>query len=270
MFLLICLLILAVLCGIIVYMIAPAASTALQRAPFVNRKFAHRGLHTPDKSIPENSLPAFDRACNHGYGIELDIQLSKDGQIVVFHDDTLDRVCGVEGRVDDYTYDELKQMKLCGTNEYIPLFSEVLACVDGRGPLIVELKDGRRNNELCQKALVMLRGYKGDYCIESFQPMIVAWFKKNAPDIFRGQLSSYAKDLNHGKVTPATWALANMLVDCISRPQFMAYNVTMKSPLAKLVKKLGAVSVVWTVRPANDINKITAENDAVIFEFYEP
>ncbi|MBO7402603.1 MAG: glycerophosphodiester phosphodiesterase [Lachnospiraceae bacterium] len=264
------LLIIAILALAVVYLVAPADSTAAQRAPFVNGKFAHRGLHTQDKSVPENSLTAFDRACSHGYGIELDIQLSKDGQIVVFHDDILGRVCGVEGRVDDYTYEELQQFRLCGSEEKIPLFSEVLACVNGRTPLIVELKDGPRNDELCAKALAMLREYKGEFCIESFQPYIVGWFRKNAPDIFRGQLSSYAKDLNGGKVTPATWALANMLVNVISRPQFMAYNVVCKSPLAKLCKLLGAVTVVWTVRPTNDIAKITKENDCVIFEFYEP
>jgi glycerophosphoryl diester phosphodiesterase len=270
MFFLILLLIVGVLGAVTVYLVAPAASTAEQRAPFVNGKFAHRGLHTQDKSVPENSLTAFDHACSHGYGIELDIQLSKDGQIVVFHDDTLDRVCGVQGRVDDYTFEELQEFRLCGTEEKIPLFSDVLACVNGRTPLIVELKDGPRNNELCEKALVMLRGYKGKFCIESFQPFIVGWFKKNAPDIFRGQLSSYTKDLNHGKVTPATWCLANMLVNVISRPQFMAYNVTCKSPLAKLCRWLGAVTVVWTVRPSNDVEAITRNNDCVIFEFYEP
>ncbi len=260
-----------ILLGVIIFMIFPDHATELQRAPFQDKKFAHRGLHTKDKSVPENSLEAFRRACLHGYGIELDIQFSKDEQIVVFHDDTLDRVCGVHGRVDDFTYEELSKMSLCGTAETIPLFSEVLRTVSGRVPLIVELKNGPKNELLCEKSLEMLREYHGDFCIESFQPAIVKWYRKNAPDIVRGQLSSNAKDLSGGgKVKFSSWALANMLCDCISRPQFIAYNKNIYSPLAKLVGHLGAMRVVWTVRDDDDIEKINSLNDVVIFEFYEP
>ena len=113
---------------------------------FLHRNFAHRGLHTKDRKVPENSLAAFKRAAERGYGIELDVQLSRDGQVVVFHDDTLDRVTGVVGRVDSYDYDDLKKMHLCGTSETIPLFSEVLKNIGGAGPLIVELKHCPRND----------------------------------------------------------------------------------------------------------------------------
>lgn len=90
-------------------MLAPGYASKRQKAPFIGVNFAHRGLHTEDKRVPENSLEAFRLAAEAGYGIELDVQLSKDGRVVVFHDDTLDRVCGVRGRVDDYKYDELKK-----------------------------------------------------------------------------------------------------------------------------------------------------------------
>ena len=93
---------------------------------------AHRGLHTKDKTVPENSLPAFRAAAEAGYGVELDIQLSRDGQVVVFHDDTLDRVCGVHGRVDEFTFEELRGMRLCGTQETIPLLTEVFEVMGGR------------------------------------------------------------------------------------------------------------------------------------------
>ena len=94
------------------FLLAPGASSKRQRAPFWGVNFAHRGLHTRDKSVPENSMEAFRLAAEAGYGIELDVQLSKDGQVVVFHDDTLSRVCGVDGRVDEKTYEELRQLSL--------------------------------------------------------------------------------------------------------------------------------------------------------------
>ena len=150
---------------------------------------AHRGLHTKDKTVPENSLPAFRAAAEAGYGVELDIQLSRDGQVVVFHDDTLDRVCGVHGRVDEFTFEELRGMRLCGTQETIPLLTEVFEVMGGRTPMIIELKTGRRNDELCEKGLALMRAYNGPYCIESFDPRIVRWFRKNAKDVLRGQLS---------------------------------------------------------------------------------
>ena len=124
---------------------------------------AHRGLHTKDKTVPENSLPAFRAAAEAGYGVELDIQLSRDGQVVVFHDDTLDRVCGVHGRVDEFTFEELRGMRLCGTQETIPLLTEVFEVMGGRTPMIIELKTGRRNDELCEKGLALMRDYQRRY-----------------------------------------------------------------------------------------------------------
>ena len=125
-----------------VWLLAPGTATKRQRAPFYGANFAHRGLHSRDKSVPENSLEAFRLAAEAGYGVELDVQLSKDGQVVVFHDNDLERVCGVEDRVDEWTYEELQTLRLVGTEQRIPLLSEVLQVIRGRGPLIVELKSG--------------------------------------------------------------------------------------------------------------------------------
>ena len=137
--------------GTLCFLTAPGRAGKAQKKPFMYKNFAHRGLHSRDKSIPENSLAAFERAASAGYGMELDVQLSRDGEVVVFHDDDLKRVCGVEAKVADLTLEELRKLRLCGTEETIPLFSEVLKCVRGRGALIVELKNGKRNKELCEK-----------------------------------------------------------------------------------------------------------------------
>lgn len=252
--------------GGLVFLVAPGRARKKDKQPFMYKNFAHRGLHKKDKTIPENSLAAFERASAYGYGMELDVQLSKDGQVVVFHDDTLDRVCGVDSRVDEKTYDELSQLSLCGTTQTIPLFSEVLKTVRGRGPLIVELKNGKRNEELCEKTYALLSKYSGEYCIESFNPFIVRWFKKNAPEVIRGQLANPPKDYN-GEVGPITAViLGNCLLNFLARPQFIAYKITPKPFTVKLCEALGAMKVAWT---SHDwVNE--KFYDAVIFEFYKP
>lgn len=253
------------------FMLRPSRGNAAVRAAFYGRNIAHRGLHTRNKAVPENSLAAFAAAADAGYGIELDIQLSRDGEVVVFHDDTLARVCGVNGRVDAFTLAELRAMCLCGTDQHIPLFSEVLQLVDGRVPLIVELKMGPHNKELCEKGLALLRAYKGTYCIESFHPMIVAWFRKNAPDIYRGQLSdapSAFKNENQPWLT--RFALGTLLTNVVARPQFIAYGPHKAPFTVALVHTMGAAPICWTVRDTDDIATKQDENDTVIFEYYTP
>lgn len=247
----------------------PGRVTDGQRAQLEGVNHAHRGLHTRDKSVPENSLPAFRAAADAGYGIELDIQLSKDGAVVVFHDDTLERVCGVQGRVDAFTLDELRGMRLCGTQETIPLLTEVLDAVAGRTNLIVELKTGPRNAELCEKALALLRAYDGPFCIESFDPRIVAWFRRNAPDILRGQLAD-APSAFRDQPKAFAFALGHLYTNALARPQFIAYGPGRKPLSARLAEHMGALRVAWTVRPGDDIEKKQFDNDAVIFEFYRP
>lgn len=247
----------------------PGRYSAEQRRMLEGVNHAHRGLHTRDRAIPENSLAAFRAAVTAGYGIELDIQLSKDGEVVVFHDDTLTRVCGVPGRVDAYTLDELRAMRLCGTEQTIPLLREVFEVVDGKVPLIIELKTGPRNGMLCEKALTLLRGYSGPFCIESFDPRIVGWFRRNAPDILRGQLADTASAYKD-QPWPAAFALSRTLLNAVARPQFIAYGPGRKPLAVRLAEAMGALRVAWTVHPEDDIEKKQAENDAVIFEFYRP
>lgn len=252
--------------GAAVYLTAPGKVHKEDKIVFDGKNFAHRGLHREDKSVPENSLTAFRLAAEKGYGIELDVQLSKDGQVVVFHDDTLNRVCGVDARVDELTFPELRKLRLCGSEETIPLFSEVLATVRGRGALIVELKTGKRNTELCEKTCALLRSYKGEYCIESFNPLIVRWFKKNASEIFRGQLAWVPKEYDGQVSKPLGIVLGNVLLNFLARPQFIAYKIGPKPLTVRLCEALGAVRFCWTSHdPANEKNY-----DAVIFEFYEP
>ena len=250
-----------------VLLTAPGRASKRQKAPFYGLNFAHRGLHSKDKSVPENSLEAFRLAAEAGYGAELDVQLSKDGQVVVFHDDTLDRVCGVHGRVDEFTFEELQTMSLCGTGHRIPLFSQVLDTVAGRGPLIVELKTGRRNRELCEKTYALLQSYRGEACVESFDPRIVAWFRFHARDLVRGQLAAptdeYTKD---GRSLLQSYVLSRTLLNFLARPQFIAYKIGFRPLPVRLAELFGAMKVGWTSHEA----KNEKGRDAVIFEFYRP
>ena len=248
------------------FLLAPGRATKRQKAPFMGRNFAHRGLHSRDMSVPENSLEAFRLAAKAGYGIELDVQLSRDGQVVVFHDDTLDRVCGVHARVDEKSYDELRALGLCGTNNRIPLFSEVLDVIKGRGPLIVELKNGRRNLELCRKTYALLSDYRGEVCVESFNPMIMGWFRFHAKDLVRGQLAQPPKNYKGEVSKPAAFILGNCLMNFIARPQFIAYRIGRRPFPVRLSMALGAMNIGWTSHePKNEKGR-----DGVIFEFYKP
>lgn len=255
---------------LLVFMTAPGRGGRKGREDFYHVNLAHRGLHSEDKKVPENSIAAFRAAIEAGYGIELDIQLSKDEQVVVFHDDTLPRVCGKKGRVDDYTYEELQKFSLCNTDEKIPLFSDVLRTVEGRVPLLVELKNGPKNTLLCRKGLELLKEYRGIYCIESFSPFIVGWFKKNAPDIFRGQLSSPAREFKGELGRAPAFFLGNLLTNFIARPQFISYYKVKRSVTVKLCEAMGAMRFVWTVRPKDERKVLEKKHDAVIFEFYRP
>ena len=253
--------------GITAWLIAPGHASTEMKAPFMHRNFAHRGLYKRDQSVPENTLRAFERAVEHGYGVELDVQLSKDGQVVVFHDPTLTRICGVEKRVDELTLLELKELRLCGTEQRIPLLTEVLNVYRGAGPLIVELKSGKRNRELCEKTYAILENYRGEVCIESFNPFIVAWFRLHARDLIRGQLAAPTKDYVDDGMKPAMgFALSHNLFNPIARPQFIAYKVGPRPLNVRLTEALGAMRFCWTSHePRNEKGR-----DGVIFEFYKP
>lgn len=247
--------------------IAPGKASEELKAPFMGKNIAHRGLHTEDKSVPENSIAAFRRAVEKGYGVELDVRLTKDGKVVVFHDDDLNRMCGEDRLVDELTFAELSEYRLCGTDEKIPLFSDVLVTINGKTPIICEVKTGRRNAELCEKTCKLISAYSGDICIESFDPTIVAWFRFKAPEILRGQLATVGEDYAAGGKSPLLGAvLENTLLNFAARPQFIAYKIGPRPLPVRLAETMGAMKVGWTSHDASN----EKGRDTVIFEFYEP
>lgn len=263
----------AVLVVFVVYLllILPSRADKDAFAPFQGLMAAHRGLYEKDQSVPENSLEAFRRAAEYGCGVELDVQLSKDGAVVVFHDDTVDRMTTEKGRVDSFTLKELQAMPLMGTEHRMPLFTDVMAVLDGVSPTIVELKSTPNYPELCEKTLAILRTLKGPYCVESFDPRIVRWFYKHAPDLTRGQLTeAYSYWRKAGLPVWRCVLMHTLFINFLTHPQFIAFGRG-KRPLCMLLgRKLGAKTVFWTERPDSDHETLAKRYDCRIFEHYRP
>lgn len=152
-----------------------------------NGKFiAHRGLH--GQAVPENSLEAFRLAAEKGVAAELDVRLTKDMKLVVFHDESLERMCGVNIRISDLTYSELSEYRLLDSEEGIPLLTDVLRAVDDRVPLLIEIKRGASLWVTEKRLDKLMKSYKGKYSVQSFDPISVLWFRLFAKETHRGQL----------------------------------------------------------------------------------
>ena len=230
--------------------------------------FAHRGLHGPTTGLVENTLPAFEAARDAGYGSELDIQFSRDMQVVVFHDDDLQRMCGDPRKVCQLTLEELRALPLAGSEARIPTLKEVLDAVDGRVPLLIELKNGGHNRQLCEALMAHLADYRGEYIVESFNPLIVLWFRLHARHIARGQLvDSYSGYLTTVNAAGA-FGLSALLLNCLSRPDFVAYNVAPERfPAPRVQRALFRTPMAgWTVRDRDTAARIGRWNEICIFE----
>ncbi len=259
--------VLALLC-LWLFLIAPRArKKAVQ--PFL-RPYAHRGLWT--QGVPENSLAAFARAAEQGFAIELDVQLSRDGEVMVFHDYTLDRMCGVSGKVCAHTAKELGALALNGTDQTIPTFREVLDTVAGRVPLLIELKGESGNTDLVPATLRVLADYTGDWCMESFNPLLLRAVKKHAPGVVRGLLSTdLVKEKKEG-ARARNFALSALLLTFLCRPAFHAYDRKYPKRLALRVgiRLLGAAPVVYTVRDEREYLAYLDAGITPIFEGFVP
>lgn len=242
-----------------------------QTAYFASFNYAHRGLH--DRDLPENSLAAFEAACRAGYGIELDVQLSRDGVPMVFHDDDLRRVCGVNGRVRDYAAEELVRLALFGRPKYtVPSLRLALETVRGRVPLLVEIKaDAQNAAAVCEAAMQFLDRYRGPYFVESFNPYVVAWFKKNRPHLIRGQLSSCFMREKKTRTLPHL-AVETLCTNFLTRPDFIAYDCRAPHHLSLFLatRLFGAARIGWTPRGDREIADALSHFDAVIFEHGTP
>ncbi len=234
-------------------------------------RYAHRGLHNEQR--PENALSAFRAAAAAGFGAELDVHLSSDGQLVVMHDSETARLCGENLVIEDSRWDQLRTLRLGGTEETIPLLTDVLPLFDGGTPLVIELKT-RGNNAaaLCQAVFAVLDEYRGSYCMESFDPRVLLWLRKHRPDVCRGQLAVgvYEKGL-------LPWwqrfCLSNLLMNFLTVPDFIAYNHETRRRTGSLAicRRIWRVQEIsWTVRSEAVMREMEALDNLVIFEQFAP
>lgn len=233
-------------------------------------KFAHRGLH--NESVPENSLAAFRLAVDNGFGIELDVHTAKDGVAVVFHDATLSRMVGKDASLRDFTSLELSEMRLLDSDEKIPTFSEVLELVDGKVPLLVELKQNEGETGVAKATADLLREYKGDFIVESFNPFTLAEFAREMPEVRRGILSQKFTDNPEHRGLQFR-VMQNLLLNRVCRPDFVAFNHKNADffPLRAVKALYKPTTVAWTVRsPEEEAAAYENGFDSVIFENYIP
>ena len=256
----------AVLALIMVYLlvlIRPTRKTGQSDA--LKCDYAHRGLH--GNGVPENSLAAFEAACEAGYGIELDVQLSRDGVVMVFHDYTLKRMTGVEKRLSELDAEALGALSLDETGETIPTLASVLSLVDGRVPLLIELKGEDVSTALCERLEAQLRGYKGVFCMESFNPLLIGNMKTRFPDVFCGLLyTNVCRDKK--KRSALNILLTAMALNVVAKPDFIAYNQEDRKSLPVRIATglYRTPRFVWTVKTQAQLDTAHANGEFPIFE----
>lgn len=240
-------------------------------APFEKVMIAHRGFYDNNSDAPENSLPAFRKAVEAGFGIEMDVQLTKDGKLVVFHDETLKRMCGADRVLTDLTYEELMEYRLAHSDERVPLFRDVFEIFRNKIPAVIEIKPHGDYIRTIEELMKYLDGYDGAYCVESFHPAAVHWFRRHRPDILRGQISTV-----YSKATKQPWIVkfvaTNLMCNFYARPDFISYNFKYKDQFSyRLLRKLYRVeNVAWTIQSKEDMRKAEGTFGIFIFDSFDP
>ena len=242
--------------------------------PFFEQPIAHRGYFDNNSPAPENSLAAFQRAIDHGYAIELDTQISADGTVWVLHDKNLLRSSGVDRDINKMTDAEIAKCTLFGTNEKVPTFAEVLKLIDGKVPLLVEIK-GEADDDvkaISKATAELLDTYKGAYIIQSFNPFAVQWFRENRPNVVRGQLAMDFIKHGEGQSFPIRFALTAMLTNVLSRPNFIAYQLSDSSQITFATMKTltGVDCFAWTLKSQAELDAAKAQGfKGFIFDSFE-
>lgn len=233
----------------------------------VNRAVAHRGLH--DGTRPENSLAAFEAAARAGYPIELDVHLTKDGRVVVFHDEELERMTCEAGKVGEATLDELTSLTLGHSTEQIPSLDQALELVADRVPVVVEIKAAEPIGVLEQAVLDVLQRHEGRHAVQSFNPFSMVWMRKHAPDLPRGMLAGDTSTLElklHEKVILRHLAMAPLV-----RPHYIGYEIgSLPHWAPTALRKRGVPILAWTITNENQLAHARVLADNVIFENVRP
>lgn len=230
----------------------------------LNQPIAHRGLW--NENFPENTLSAYKNAVENGYAIEIDIYLTTDNEIVCFHDKTLTRLLGTDGLIYEQSYEHLKTLSVLGSGEKVPLLTELLDCVDGKVPLLIEVKEQPQNKLLIKKFIEIIKNYKGEFAVQSFNPGYVRQFMLQAPNIVRGILATQVVEENCTKFR--SWVAKNMPLNFICKPDFISYNHTGLPLPKKLIKNKPLIC--WTITDQQQADRAYNYAKNVIFENFIP
>jgi len=228
---------------------------------------AHRGLF--NENIPENSLASFKNAIKNKCPIEFDVTCLADGTPVVFHDEKLARMTGKDGFITNTTLNEISKLNLNGTKEKIPTLAQALETINGKVPILIEIKNFGKVGVLEKAVWKALQNYSGEYAVESFNPYTLEWFKINAPKVKRGQLASFFKDKEITGIR--RFSLKRMLLNKkVSEPNFIVYK-SADMPNKYVKKYLGKIPVVaYTIRNIEEEKRISDYCDNIIFDSYIP
>lgn len=235
---------------------------------------AHRGLHNHAENIVENSGGAVRAAIKHGYAIEVDVQLTKDHKAIVFHDEALNRMTGQNGKVIDYTLNELQQIQFSANDETIISFAELLALVSGQVPLIIEVKSRFGNIGPLERYIAkMIDAYDGDICIMSFNPLSVRKFRHIAPHVIRGIVAEYNMNPTdwHGISALGWFFIKNFVHWPLTRPNFISYHLHDLPKLSiKIARRFGIPIISWTIKSQSDADISAKHADQITFEGFLP
>ena len=261
---------LIILCVLFLVLIAPRTIGQADLSHMEGYHYAHRGYHDGNVAVPENGLGSFQAAIDAGYGIELDVQLSSDKIPMVFHDADLSRVCGVEGKIWDYTCAELQQMKLFDTDETIPTLQEALDLINGQVPILVEYKMDKVDTDVCAMSHEILKDYEGPYAVQSFHPFALFWYRRNASDVPRGILAkNFIRD-NKEKGEESDiidFLTTNLMLNVLGYPDFIAYDWQDADYFAlKLTRLMGAKTSTWTLKDPAHYEAVKGQFDLYTFE----
>ncbi|MFA5036009.1 MAG: glycerophosphodiester phosphodiesterase family protein [Candidatus Izemoplasmatales bacterium] len=231
---------------------------------------AHRGLHTGNSITPENSMKAFRLAIDKNYGIECDVNVLKDGTVVVFHDKDLKRMCGDNRCLQDLTIEEIKQVHLLDSNERIPTLQEFLDLVDSRVPLLIELKPNGSYKVLCEAFMKVMDRYQGEWAMHSFHPGSVNWFRINRPEVIRGQISEYfLQDNKMNKLL--RFCMKHLLFNIVTHPDFVNYGIhNLPNKYVDRAQRRGIVIIAYAAHNQEQFDMCKQHYSNSVFEFFEP
>lgn len=264
------LIIVLVLALLFTVLIAPRTIGQADMSQMEGYHYAHRGYHDGNVAVAENSLSSFEAAIAAAYGIELDVQLSSDKVPMVFHDADLERICGVEGKIWDYTCQELQQMELFSTGEKIPTLAQALEVIDGQVPILVEYKMDKVDTDVCAMSHELLKDYDGPYAIQCFHPFALLWYRQNAKEVPRGILAKNFLRENReegGKNTIIDFLTTNLMLNVLAYPDFIGFDYQDADYFSlNLCRMMGAKTGTWTIKEPAHYEQVKGEFDFYTFE----